>query len=185
MASFQNRVIGAIKADQATFAEVRQDPAALTQAALVVIAAGVAGAIGALSWAFVGGIGLVGLVMAPVFEVVIWVIGSAVLWIIGTKVITGSRTEVDLRTVLRTLGFAMAAMIFKAIGIIPFVGWMLSVLVSLWAFYAMLVAVKEVFGYPDVIKAFLALLLCSIVLWVVMVVVTFTGLMIPMSFAWR
>jgi hypothetical protein len=51
----------------------------------------------------------------------------------------------------------------------------------------MLVATKEVFGYPDLIKAFLALLLCSIVLWVVMVLAAFIGLatLIPASFALR
>jgi hypothetical protein len=80
----------------------------------------------------------------------------------------GKNTEADLGQMLRTLGFAQAAGLFGILAIIPFLGWLVALVVGLWILVAMVIAVRQALDYDDTLKAVLA----CIVAWVIMFVVT-------------
>ena len=175
MASFQDRVVGALKAQASTFAEVLQDPGAIGQAAIVVAAGAVSRAVGDFfRLGMIGG--PISLILAPIIALIGWVVGCAVLWVIGTKVITGTRTTVDLPQTMRTMGFAYAPLLGGIIAVIPFLGPLLALVLGLYTFYVALVAAKELFGYPDFLKAFLALLIAFVVVFVTMALLALLGL---------
>jgi hypothetical protein len=116
------------------------------------------------------------LVMMPILGLIGWVIGSAVLMVIGTKAITGTKVNVDLQRVMRTIGFGEAVLLLSFIGIIPFLGALINLILALWALYAILVATQQLFGYSDFVKPFLALLLTAVVIAVVFSVLAAFGL---------
>jgi hypothetical protein len=112
MASLQDRVIGAMRLQPATFEEVEHDQAATSQAAV-----GVANGI-----AWIATNGIVGLITAPIVQLIGWAIASFVLLVVGTKLFPGKNTEADMGQMLRTLGFAQSAGLFGVLAIVPILG---------------------------------------------------------------
>jgi hypothetical protein len=165
MATFQDRVIGAIKLQPATFEEVEHDATALSQAAIVVVAAAVAGSLRTLRYGFIGATGATAMV---IFAVIGWAIGAALVWLVGTRMMPGKNTEADFQQVLRTVGFAQAPGIFNVLGIIPILGWLVQVVVSIWTLVALVIAVRQVLDYDDTLKA----VLVCVVAWVIMFIAT-------------
>lgn len=163
MASFQDRVIGAMRLQAATFEEVEHDTTATSQAAIVVAAAAIAGAIASIRW-----IGVSGVVMSVVFGLIGWVIGSAVVLLVGTKLFPGKNTQADIGQMLRTMGFAQSASLFNILGIIPFLGWLIRLAVAIWVLVAMVIAVRQALDYDDTMKA----VVVCLVAWVIMFIVT-------------
>jgi hypothetical protein len=175
MASFQDRIVGAAKAQPSTFAEVMADPSALTQAAVIVAVGAISGALGNLfRWGMIGGVTSV--ILSPVTSLIGWVVGGAVLWVVGTKVITGARTTTDLPQTLRTIGFAQVPMLAGILAVIPILGPLVSLVLALYAFYLALIATRELFGYPDLVKAFLAVLIAAVVMFVTFMILAVMGL---------
>jgi hypothetical protein len=163
MASFQERVIGALKLQAPTFEEVEQDATSMSQAAIVVVAAAISGALGAI---YFGGLTFV--VYQAVFAIIGWVVGAFLVWIIGTKVIPGKNTQADVVQVLRPVGFAQAPGIFAVVGIIPILGWLARIAIVIWTIVATVVAVRVALDYEDNVKAAIVCILA----WVAGVVVT-------------
>lgn len=166
MASFQDRVVGAMRLQAPTFEEVEHDTTATSQAALVVGIVAVAGAIASIRW-----IGATGLVAMVIFQLIGWVIGSFVVLIVGTKLFPGRNTEADMGQMLRTMGFAQSAGIFRVLGIIPFIGWLIQLVVGIWVLVAMVIAVRQALDYDDTLKA----VIVCLVAWVIMFMVTFVA----------
>lgn len=159
MASFQDRVIGAIRINPQTFEEVEHDQSATGQAAMVVLAAAISGGLGAgyLRGAIAGAIsGLIG-----------WAAGAFVLLIVGTKLLPGKNTEADYGQMLRTMGFAQAVGIFGILGIIPVLGWVIRPVLWIWVLVAMVVAVRQALDYDDTMRA----VLVCVIAWAIMVIV--------------
>jgi hypothetical protein len=163
MASFQDRVIGAIQIQPATFEEVEHDATATMQAAAVVAMASLARGIAAFRFA-----GVTGIVTMVILGLIGWVIGSLVLYIVGTRLLPGKNTQADFGQMLRTAGFAQAAGILGVVGIIPFLGFLTSIVVGIWILIALVVAVRQALDYEDTMKA----VVVCIVAWVIMFVVT-------------
>jgi uncharacterized membrane protein len=164
MASFQDRVMGAMQLQGSTFDEVRQDPSALSQAAMVVVAAGVARGI--------AGVSVTLLIAMVVLMLVAWGVWSACVWIVGTKLIPGSNAEADITQVLRPIGFAQAPGIVGVLGIIPFLGVLISFAVGIWVMVASIVAVKHALGYDDYVKPIIVSIIAAIPVFIVMSIVT-------------
>lgn len=163
MATFGQRVIGAMQLQAATFEEVEHDASATAQAAGVVLLASLSTAIG---WA--ASTGQIGIVRSAVGALVGWALSAVLIWLIGTRVLPGRNTEADLGQILRACGFAQAPGMFHVIAIVPLLGWFLSIVViGIWVLVANVIAVRQALDYEDTPRA---LGVCALA-WVVQVVI--------------
>jgi hypothetical protein len=165
MASFQERVAGVLQLQPATFEEIEHDTSAITQAAIVVGAAAVARGLGLFPYLGLWAVRF--FVMTIVFAFIGWVVGSAVLWAVGTKVMPGKNTEADIQQMMRLTGFAQAPMILAIFRIIPFLGWLISIVGAIWSLACLVVAVRQGLEYDDTVKA----IIVCVIAWVAMIVV--------------
>jgi hypothetical protein len=171
MASFQDRVVGAIRLQAATFEDIERDPSAVSQAAIVVVAATIAGSIGALRY----GLFLGTTVASIVFGLIGWAVGAAVVWLVGTRLMPGKNTEADFQQVLRVIGFAQAPGLFNVLGIIPFLGWLVRVAVWIWTLAALVIAVRQALDYDDTLKAVLVCIIAWVIMFIALAMVGFLG----------
>jgi hypothetical protein len=170
MASFQERVLGALKLQASTYEEVENDASATSQAATIVVAgSALRGIATAISTAMLGlGFGIVGLVVGVVFAVIGWAIGSWVLLMVGTKIMPGKNTQADLGQLLRVTGFASSPSLLSILGVIPILNILLFLAIAVWQIIAMVIGVKQALDYEDTMKAVIVV----IIAWVIMFVVT-------------
>lgn len=148
MASFGERVVGAMKLDASTFEEIERDPSSIGQAAGVVVLAAVSTAIG---WVYYNGLsGIIYAVFASLIGYAVW---ALIVWLIGTKVMPDPTTKADFPETFRTIGFAAAPGLLGIITIIPILGWLIWLLLWLWQVAAMVVAVRQALDYSSTGKA--------------------------------
>jgi hypothetical protein len=170
VASFQNRVIGAMRLQAATFEEVEHDTNATTQAAIVVLIATFARGLG---WYYLG---VMAILVTFLGALVGWVIGAVVIWAIGTRVLPGRNTEADPQQLMRTLGFAQAPGIFAVLAVLPLLGWLISVVVFLWGLAATVIAVRQALDYDDTLRAVIVCVIGSLVMFFVTMLASLIGL---------
>lgn len=154
MATFGERFVGAMKLDEKTFEEVEHDTGAMGQAVTVVVIAAVAAGIGNLSYG-----GLSGIVVGTVTALIAYAVWAALVYVIGTKVMPEPATSADFAQTFRVIGFAAAPGIFRVLGIIPFLGWLIGFAVGVWMLIAMVVAVRQVLDYTSTAKALVVCLI--------------------------
>jgi hypothetical protein len=162
MATFQDRVVGALKLQASTYDEVERDGNATGQAALVVALASLAGALVVLRF---GWISIA--VRMVIAGLVGWAVSALVIWLLGTRGLPGKNTQADYWQVLRPVGFAQAPGIFMALAVLPFLGWLVALVVSLWMLAALVVATRQALDYDDTMKAVIVVVLAFVALWVV------------------
>lgn len=172
MASFQQRVIGAIRLQAWAYEEVEHDATATVQAGLIVLVTSVTTSV---SWYF-GMWNAAWIARGAVDALVAWAVGALFLWQIGTRLLPGKKTEADLGQLLRTVGFAQAPGVLGLLAMIPVVGVFVPYVVAVWIIGAVFVAVRQALDYDDTFRAIIVCLLA----WVVSVV-TFQLLGIGMS----
>ena len=128
------RMLGAATINIDTFEEVEADETATMQAAAVVAMVAVASA--------VGGIGNenTSILVAPIAQIVGWLIWAGVTYLIGAKIFGGTATWGEL---LRTLGFAQSPGLLYLVAVLPFVGWAIRLVVPLWMLWAGIVAIRQ------------------------------------------
>ncbi|HEU4564024.1 MAG TPA: Yip1 family protein [Gemmatimonadaceae bacterium] len=136
--SIVDRMKGAAMLDVPTYEEVEADETATGQAAVVVVIAAVAAAIGGITRGAPGIIG--GLASALVG----WIVWSGVTYFIGTKLFGGTATWGEL---LRTLGFAQAPGILLILGILPVLGGFVWMAVSIWTLIAGVIAIRQALDF--------------------------------------
>lgn len=176
MASFQERVIGALKLQGSTFEEIEHDETATTQAAIVVFAASIARGLGAVLPGGVYFAGFGGIVLSVLQAFVSWAAGAAVLWIIGTRVLPGKNTQADFGQLLRTVGFAQSPALFAIFGIIPFLGPFLVFVAIGWALVATVVAVRQALDYDDTLRAVIVCVIAYVGMLIVMMLLSLIGI---------
>ena len=159
--SFGQRLIGAAKLDVNTYEEVEADSSALGQAMAVVVLASVAAGIGSL-----GDGGIMGVVMATVASLVGWFIWAGLTYLIGTKVLPEPQTKADMGELLRTTGFASSPGLLRVLGIVPLLGALVGLIVSIWMLIAFVVAVRQALDYKSTGRA-VAVCLIGFVVYVV------------------
>jgi hypothetical protein len=155
--SLIDRMRGAALLNVATYEEVEADNTATGQAAIVVVIVAICSAIGAI------GRGGPGIIAAPIAAVVAWLLWAGVTYVIGDKLLGGTATWGEL---LRTLGFAQAPGILLVLGIIPVLGWLVVVAVSIWTLVTGIVAIRQALDFSTgkaVITAVLSWIVVAIV----------------------
>jgi hypothetical protein len=162
MASFVDRVVGAARLDPKIYEEVEADPTAMGQAMAVVAASALASGIGSVSMGVTGAVG------AVVGGFVGWFLWAVVTWLIGTKLLPEPGTSADIGQMLRTIGFSAAPGMLNVLGIIPFIGALVSLVAAVWQLVAMVVAVRQALDYRSTGRA----VLVCVIGWVFYLVVT-------------
>jgi hypothetical protein len=132
--SIIDRMRGAALLDTATYEAVEHDTSATGQAAVVVALAAVASAIGNI---FRGGPGIISALLAYLIG---WVLWSGITYFIGTRFFSGTATWGEL---LRTLGFAQAPAVLLVAAIIPGLGVLVKIAVSIWLLATGLIAIRQ------------------------------------------
>lgn len=158
MASLVERAVGAAMLNVPTYEEVEADTTALGQAMTVVVVAAVAAGVG-----MIGQRGIAGLVAGTLGALIGWFIWALLTWVIGTKLMPEPETQADLGQLLRTIGFASAPGVLRVAGIIPFVGWVINLVASVWMLVAMVVAVRQALDYKSTGRAVLVCLIGFVV----------------------
>ncbi len=150
-----NRIKGALLLDPAAFKEVEHDEKATGQAALIVVVVSILAAIGASADPFVSamamgqnpwGLGLGNGSALTVFlgiaiwSILAWLVWALATYFVGTKIFHGRATYGEM---LRVTGFSFAPLGFMILAIIPCIGFAISLIVTIWAFAAVFVGVRE------------------------------------------
>lgn len=147
MATFAKRVMGAARLNPGTYEEVEADENATGQALAVVVLSSIAGGIGA------AGLGTPGVVAGTIGALVGWVAWAALTYVIGTQLLPEPQTNANVGQLLRTIGFAGAPGLFRIFGVIPFLGRLVYIVVSVWLLAAMVLAVKQALDYRSTARA--------------------------------
>lgn len=162
MASFGERVIGAMRLDGNTFEEIERDPTAIGQAAGVIVLASVSTALGNIFWG-----GISGIMTSTIISLIQYAVWAVMVWVIGTKLMPDPATKADLPETFRVIGFAAAPGILGIVTIIPILGWLILFVLWLWSIAAMVVAVKHVLDYSDYVKPAIVVVIAFVVQMVV------------------
>lgn len=148
MASFGERVVGAMRLDANTFEEIERDPTALGQAVGVIVLAAVSTALGNIWYG-----GLSGIIWQIVASLIGYAVWALIVWLVGTKLMPDPQTKADLPETFRVVGFAAAPGLLGIVTIIPILGWLLLFVIWLWQIAAMVIGVRQVLDYTSTGKA--------------------------------
>ncbi|HXW08255.1 MAG TPA: YIP1 family protein [Vicinamibacterales bacterium] len=172
MASFGERVVGAMTLNAKTFEEVEHDPTAMGQAVGVIVLAAVAAGLGNIWYG-----GLTGIVWGVLTSLISYAAWAVIIWLVGTKVMPDPGTKADFPETFRVIGFAASPGLLGIVTIIPLLGWLLMFLIWLWMIAAMVIAVREVLDYTNTGKAVVVVLIGFLVNLVVsaMLMAMFVG----------
>jgi hypothetical protein len=156
--TFVQRMLGAARIDPAIYNEVEHDTTATGQAAGVVAIVAVCSAIGTAQ------AGALAMIFGVVAALVGWLIWSGVTYLIGDKLLGGTATWGEL---LRALGFAQAPGVFYVLAVVPFLGWLVRLVVGVWILVCGIVALREALDFGTG-KA----ILTAVLGWIAMMIVT-------------
>ena len=145
---FINRMIRASMLDSNLYEEVEADKSALFQAMSVVIISSIAAGIGLYKVQ-----GLNGIISGTFAALLGWYLWAYITYIIGTKLLPQENTESDIGELLRTLGFASSPGILRIFNLIPDVGLLLQIIISIWMLIAMIIAVRQALDYNSTFRA--------------------------------
>lgn len=158
---FLARMTGAVRVHVPTYVEVQLDQSATFQALFVVILAAAATGSGL-------GVGLGYLPMWVVIWGAGWLACVLIIYLLGTTIFQIPGFIPEWGQLVRTTGFAQAPAVFQILGIFPIVGasthLALVVLVEVWTFIAMTVAVRLSFKFSSVRRAVMIVAL-SLIPW--------------------
>ncbi len=135
--SFSSRVMGVLRLVSKVYLDIAADNTATTQAAIVVAAAAIAGAIGGIRN---GGEGIIGGLLTAIIS---WVIFASVGWFVGTRLLGAPQAAGGSRRLLRTTGFAQAPGVLSVFGAIPIIGPILAVVAGIWGLITQVMAIRE------------------------------------------
>lgn len=161
MASFSERIVGAARLNVATYEEIEADTTATGQAMVVVVLSSIAAGIGVWQ-GFVGGF-FAGIVAALIG----WFAWAFLVFLIGTKLLPEPQTRSNIPELLRTTGFSAAPGMLRFLGVIPIIGGLILLILSIWMLVAMIVAVRQALDYTNTWRA----IAVAVIGWIVYVVV--------------
>jgi len=167
MSTFAERMIGAATLDVHTYEEVEADTTATTQAMVVVVLSSIAQGIGFLTQG--GGMGFV---VGAVGALIGWFIWAFLVYIIGTKVLPEPQTHSNLGELLRTTGFSASPGLLRVLGVIPLLGGLVMIAVSIWMLIAMIIAVRQALDYQSTGRAVGVCLIGWVVLVVILLMIS-------------
>ena len=148
MASIWDRMFRAAKLDAQLYEEVEADTDATMQAMTVVVLAAIAAGIGSLGSGSAGAI-----VTGTIVSLVGWLVWAFLTYFIGTRLLPEPQTSADYGELLRTIGFASAPGVIRALGIVPGLGAPLFLIGGIWMLVAMVIAVRQALDYTSTLRA--------------------------------
>jgi hypothetical protein len=160
------RMKRAVMLDASLYEEVEHDTSLNQEALLIVIAAALAGGIGALIGGIIGGnVGraFLSALVTVVTGVVNYYIWSYVTLWVGTNIFDGTA---DAGEMLRTLGYAYTPQLLGLLQFIPCVGWVFSVAGLVLSLIAAVVAIRQALDF-DTRKA----VITAIIGWVIIFII--------------
>ena len=155
-----DRMLRAAKLDSMLYEEVEHDTTATSQAVAVVLLSSVAAGIGSPVG---GGLGM--MFTGAIIALVSWFLWSYVVYFIGTRLLPEPQTEADYGQLLRTIGFSSAPGVLRVVGFIPFLGWLIGLIASVWMLVAMVVAVRQALDYRGNGRAIVVCLIGFVVMF--------------------
>ena len=148
-----NRMIGAARLQVSTFEDVEADRSATRQAVVVVIVVAIATGVGvAAAFPETGG-GIGKLLSGVAVSLVGWAIWAWFTYLVGTKLLPTPQTQADWGQLARALAFAQSPGVLKVFGAVPGIGPLLFIIVMLWQFVAMVIAVRQALDYSSLGRA--------------------------------
>ena len=154
------RMLGAIRFDVDTYENVEEDRSAIWQAMAVVVIVAICSSAGLLlasekatAAELVAGIarGIGG-----------WALWALVTWLVGGFLLKTPDTVADWGQLARTTGFAQTPGVFNLFVFLPGVGPLIWLLVLVWQFACMVVAVRQSLDYTSTSRAFFVILISAI-----------------------
>ena len=158
--SFGERIIGALKLERPIFDEVRRDPSAMSQAALITVVAGFASGIGAFfgdanqtftiddrTYTVGDSIftGIIAGALNVILALVAWVVISLIYRFVAIRLLGSSEIGIQWQEVARPIGFASAPSMLGLLSPIPILGGLISLAAGIWVFATQIVALSETF----------------------------------------
>jgi hypothetical protein len=162
MNQLMENMLRAAKLDVAFYEKAEADKSMFRQAMLVVVLSSVAGGIGSIGQAGLGGI-----VIGTIGALVGWYIWAYLTYFIGTKFLAEPQTNADMGELLRTIGFSSAPGIIRIAGIIPGLNAIVNIVAGIWMLIAMVVAVRQALDYSSTGRA----VAVCIIGWIVQMVI--------------
>ena len=163
---FIKRVIRALKLDPELYEEVEADKGSMGQAMLVVVMVSVAAGIGSI-----GILGIEGIIVGTILDLIGWFIWALLAYVIGTKLLPEPQTKSDLGELLRVIGFARSPGIFLILLLIPVAGKFIAIVLTIWMFVAMVIAVRQALDYKSTWRAAGVCILGAVIYFIINIVV--------------
>ncbi len=137
---FTDRLIGALRLDEATYERIEADTTATGQAAFVVVGSSLVAAAG--NALLRGGEVNVGILVA-IAQLVGWAFNAWIAYLIGTKLIPGPQTRSTWGELARTLGFANTPRFLLIFVAVPGITGLVRAVVALWVLAATVLALRS------------------------------------------
>jgi Yip1-like protein len=136
--SITDRMIGALRLQEATYEEVEADEKATGEAAFIVVATSlVSGAVnGVLTGASGGFFGALGSLIG-------WAFYAWIAYIVGVKLFPGAQTKSSWGEIARTLGYANTARFLTIFELVPGLQAITRTVVGIWVLVATIVALRS------------------------------------------
>lgn len=136
-----DRIMGVFRLDADTFSQIEHDESATSQAALIVLAVGLLGAIGGAIGALIGdGNAILTFILQLIGAFIGWALWAAVTYFVGTNFFQG---KADIGEMLRVTGFAQAPQLLSLLSFIPCIGGLIALAGWIWSLAAMVVGIRE------------------------------------------
>ena len=149
--SLVRRVLGALCLDAATYEEVEADRTATTQAMLVVVLSSLGAAIGNARGS--SGLTLEAVALGLAISLLGWISWALLLLFLGTRLMPTADTRADAGELLRTIGFAAAPGMLRAVEIFGIARPLWFPLTSIWMIAATTMAAKQALDYASTARA--------------------------------
>ncbi|MEW6144308.1 MAG: YIP1 family protein [Thermodesulfobacteriota bacterium] len=163
---FIKRVIRALRLDPELYEEVEADKGSMWQAMLVVVVVSIAAGIGSI-----GILGIEGIIVGTVLDLIGWFLWALLTYVIGTKLLPEPGTKSDLGELLRVIGFARSPGIFLILMLITVLTKFIVLVITVWMFAAMVIGVRQALDYKSTWRAVGVCVLGAVIYFIINVAV--------------
>jgi hypothetical protein len=111
------------------------------------------------------------MVFVSIVSLLAWGAWALLTYQIGTRILPGMRTEADVGQLLRTIGFASAPGMLRALGMLPGVTGPVFLVTWIWMLAAMVVGVRQALDYQSTARAILVCVIGWVLAGVLAVVI--------------
>ena len=116
--------------------------------------------------------GLIGFSKGVVVAVAGWTLWAWIVCFIGTKILPEHETHADWGQLARSLGFAQSPGVLRVFGVVPGVGGIIFLVVSVWMLVSMVIAVRQALDYTSTLRA-IGVVLISFIPYAILMSIAF------------